>query len=67
MKRLLLATAVLFARLNAQETGATAVETVQVAQDSQWQNWVFAASLLVTAGVAIFIVSMHSGHEAPDH
>ncbi len=47
--------------LIAQETGAAAGDSIQAAQSSNWQNWVFAGSALVTATVGVVIISLNSG------
>ena len=35
--------------------------------ESNWQNWIFAASLVVTAVSGIIVVSLNDGHESPSH
>ncbi|HSX38816.1 MAG TPA: hypothetical protein VLE95_08355 [Chlamydiales bacterium] len=48
--------------LNAQETGTAASMSAEMAQDdSNWQNWVFASSALVTATIGVIIISLNSG------
>lgn len=46
--------------LFAQETGAAAVDSAEVAS-SNWQNWVFAGSALVTAAIGVVIISTNTG------
>ncbi len=46
--------------LSAQETGAAAESGAQ-ATTSNWQNWVFAGSALVTATVGVVIIATNSG------
>jgi hypothetical protein len=33
--------------------------------DTQWQNWVFAATALVTAAAGVYVVSLNDGKDAP--
>jgi hypothetical protein len=47
--------------LFAQESGEAAVQTAKTAISNQWQNWVFAGSLLLTAATGILVVSLHTG------
>lgn len=49
-------------KLQAQNTGDAAVATAKTAKSNNWQNWTFAASALVTAAGAVFVVSMHNGN-----
>lgn len=52
---------VMTSELCAQETGAAAADSAQATQSSNWQNWVFASSALVTATVGVVIISLNSG------
>lgn len=47
--------------LQAQETGAAAVDSAEITK-SNWQNWVFAGSALVTAAIGVVIVSTNTGN-----
>lgn len=47
--------------LEAQTSGDVAVQTAKEAQSNDWQNWVFAGSLLLTAASGILVVSLHTG------
>ena len=42
-------------------TGTAAAEAVDTSQNSNWQNWVFAGSALVTATIGVVIISLTSG------
>lgn len=44
-------------------TGEAAVTTVETIKSNHWQNWVFAATAVVTATAAIFFISINNGHE----
>lgn len=44
----------------AQETGVGAASSAQAAT-SNWQNWVFAGSALVTAAVGVAIIATNNG------
>ena len=46
--------------LYAQETGAAAASSSETAS-SNWQNWVFAGSALVTDAAGVVIIAMSSG------
>ena len=48
--------------LFAQESGEVAVQTAKATVSNQWQNWVFAGSLLLTAATGILLVSLHTGN-----
>lgn len=48
------------ATLSAQETGTAAASSAETAS-SNWQNWVFAGSALVTAAAGVVIIAMSSG------
>lgn len=52
---------VTMSELYAQETGAAAASSAEATQNSNWQNWVFAGSALVTATVGVVIISLNSG------
>ncbi len=58
----ILATLLYGGGLNAQATGHAAVQTIQTAKSNNWQNWIFAGSVLLTAAGAILVVSMDNGH-----
>ncbi len=47
--------------LFAQETGAAAADSAEATKSSNWQNWVFAGSALVSATVGVVIISLNSG------
>ena len=66
IKRLLLPLTVVLAsgNLQAQATGTAAVVTAETAKSSNWQSWTFAASAIVTAAGAVFLVSLHDGAPA---
>jgi hypothetical protein len=49
------------ASLSAQQTGAGASSSSYTGLNNNWQNWVFAGSALLTASVAVFVVSMGNG------
>ena len=53
--------------MQAQETGAASVESAQVAQASQWQNWTFAGTAMVTAAAGVCILAADDGHSAQVH
>lgn len=67
MLRTLLIMAVFLFRgaLHAQ-TGDVAVETVETGKSNDWQNWTFLGVAIVTASIAVVVVSLNSGHSAPD-
>ncbi len=48
--------------LTAQETGAAAASSAEATQSSNWQNWVFAGSALVTATAGVVIISLNTGN-----
>lgn len=50
--------------ISAEETGEAAVASVETVKDSQWQNWVFATSALITLTVGVVIVSLNPGSTA---
>jgi hypothetical protein len=50
-----------------EETGETAEPPAEIAQESTWRNWVFAASALVTATIGIIIISLNTGDTSPDN
>ena len=50
---------------NAQTTGEAAASSAQAT--SEWQNWTFAASALVTAAAAVLVVSIDQGHSPTSH
>ena len=64
IQRVWIAALVLGGSLHAQETGDVAAQTAHVAKTNNWQNWTFAGSLVLLAGVAIFVISIHDGNEA---
>ena len=39
----------------------------EVVQESNWRNWVFAASALVTATIGVVIISLNTGNTVPDN
>ncbi|MBM3184178.1 MAG: hypothetical protein FJZ64_02605 [Chlamydiae bacterium] len=45
----------------AQETGEAAAIAAETTKESNWQNWVFAGSALVTATIGVVIISVSSG------
>ena len=47
-----------------EETGEAPPEIVQ---ESNWRNWVFAASALVTATIGVVIISLNRGNTTPDN
>lgn len=49
------------------QTGSAAVETVKAATSSNWQNWIFVGSLLLTAAGAILIIMINDGAESTAH
>lgn len=50
-------------KLHAQE-GEAALESTKIIKESQWQNWVFAATAIVTAATAVYLVSLDNGRKA---
>jgi len=44
-----------------EDTGFVAASAVEVSKSSNWQNWVFASSALVTVVVGVVIISLNSG------
>jgi len=48
--------------LTAQETGAAAASSAEATQSSNWQNWVFASSALLTATAGVVIISLNTGN-----
>ncbi len=66
MKTWLLAVSLLGGTLQAQTTGEGATQTVKIAKSNNWQNWVFASSMLLTAAGALIAISMDTGHVPSD-
>ncbi len=62
MKKLLLILCA--ASLTAQTTGEEAVNSAEIAQSNNWQNWTFAAVAIVVAAGAVYFVSLDDGHAA---
>jgi hypothetical protein len=58
---LLLSSCLIVSGLCSEETGFAAATSVEATENSNWQNWVFAASVLVTVTVGVVIVSLNSG------
>ncbi len=52
--------------LQAQETGAAAA-SARNASTSQWQNWVFASSAMVTAAAGIVLLALDNGSPVHSH
>jgi purine-cytosine permease-like protein len=59
MKRLFLLSFILSSSLQAQETGAAAANASE--STSEWVNWVFAGSAIVTATIGVVAVSVDYG------
>lgn len=63
--RICLVTLLFFGRaLFAETSGDTAVQTAKDASSNEWQNWIFAGSLLLTAASGIIVVSLHTGNSS---
>lgn len=63
-KILLIAVAALSALPLQAQTGDAAVSSENAASDSQWQNWTFAGTTLVTAATAVLILLTDNGSHA---
>lgn len=63
MKTLITALILITTALQAQTTGEAAV----AAKTSHWQNWVFVATLALTATAAVLIIAINEGKDAPGH
>jgi hypothetical protein len=46
------------------QTGDAALSSSQAASDSQWQNWTFAGSAVVTATTAVLVLLTDTGSHA---
>ena len=52
------------ASLSPQEPGHASVESTEVGSSSNWQNWIFAGSALVSATLGVVIVSLSTGTQS---
>jgi hypothetical protein len=50
-----------------EDTGSAAAISAETAQESNWKNWVFAASALVTAAIGVVIISLNTGNTSHDN
>lgn len=60
-KFLFIALAALIAGPLQAQTGDAAIASTNAASDSQWQNWTFAGTTLVTATTAVLILLTDNG------
>ena len=67
MKKLVVSLLLIAASLPAQETGSAASSAASTGGGSEWENWTFAASALVTAAVGIFVVSTQDAASSHGH
>lgn len=68
MKKILILIALLWkAGLEGQTPGEGAATAAQTAEDSSWQNWVFAGCSIVIAAAAIIVVSLSTGQSSDAH
>lgn len=63
MKRIVFLFVLIFSihPLSAQETGTASATAAEASKSSNWQNWAFASSALVTATLGVVIISLSSG------
>jgi len=70
MKRILIIALILGTTLQAVQInppGSAAATGAKTATDSNWQNWAFAGTMILTAAAGVFAASVASGTTAQGH